>query len=59
MISAAQYPGLEQPGTSEPRYVATYTEGLLMGYRWFDAKAETPLFEFGVSQLLVSLLVSE
>ena len=37
---AAAYPGTEQPGTAEPRYVANYSEGLLMGYRWFDATGE-------------------
>jgi beta-glucosidase len=45
--SVSQYPGTEQPGTSEPRYIATYSEGLEMGYRWFDAKDEEPLFAFG------------
>ena len=27
--------------------VVTYTEGLLVGYRWFDAKQIEPLFPFG------------
>ncbi len=27
--------------------VATYGEGLLVGYRWYDAQGETPLFPFG------------
>ena len=43
----SQYPGTPQPGTAEPRYVATYSEGLEMGYRWFDAHGEAPLAEFG------------
>ena len=42
-----RYPGVEQPGTAQPRFVATYEEGLEMGYRWFDAQGEAPLFEFG------------
>jgi len=25
----------------------SYDEGLLVGYRWFDAKGQTPLFPFG------------
>lgn len=47
ITSAEQYPGIEQPGTAEPRYIATYTEELLMGYRWFDAAGQTPAFAFG------------
>ena len=43
----SSYPGIEQPGTQEPRYIATYSEGLLMGYRWFDSHKLTPLFPFG------------
>ena len=35
----AQYPGVNGH--------ATYSEGLLVGYRWFDAQAKTPLFCFG------------
>ncbi|MEA5364105.1 glycoside hydrolase family 3 C-terminal domain-containing protein [Amycolatopsis sp., V23-08] len=27
--------------------VATYSEGLQIGYRWFDAQGKTPLFPFG------------
>jgi len=34
-----QYPGVDG--------VVHYTEGLLVGYRWFDAKAIEPLFPFG------------
>src|SRR6185312_5760018 len=32
------------PGTKGPM---TYTEGLLVGYRWFDTKNIEPLFPFG------------
>jgi beta-glucosidase len=35
----AQYPGVN--GT------ATYSEGLQVGYRWYDANDQTPLFPFG------------
>ncbi|MEU4247347.1 glycoside hydrolase family 3 C-terminal domain-containing protein [Amycolatopsis sp. NPDC026612] len=35
----AQYPGVGG--------VATYSEGLQIGYRWFDAQGRTPLFPFG------------
>jgi len=34
-----QYPGVGG--------VVTYSEGLLVGYRWYDAKNETPLYPFG------------
>ena len=34
-----QYPGVDG--------IVHYTEGLLVGYRWFDAKAIEPLFPFG------------
>jgi beta-glucosidase len=35
---------LEWPGTSSD---IDYNEGLLLGYRWYDAKHLTPLFPFG------------
>lgn len=44
---ASAYPGLKQPGAAEPRYVTVYSDGLQMGYRWFDAVGEAPLFAFG------------
>ncbi|VVJ19922.1 Beta-glucosidase (EC [Amycolatopsis camponoti] len=37
--TAAQFPGVNG--------VATYSEGLQVGYRWFDAQGKTPLFPFG------------
>ena len=43
----AQYPGTEQAGTAQPRYIATYSEKLEIGYRWFDAQKIAPLFPFG------------
>ena len=33
------YPGIDEE--------TDYTEKLLVGYRWYDAKNETPLFPFG------------
>ncbi|HVU72306.1 MAG TPA: glycoside hydrolase family 3 C-terminal domain-containing protein [Mycobacteriales bacterium] len=42
--SAAQYPGIaDKNGIPH----STYSEGLLVGYRWYDAKKLTPLFPFG------------
>eukprot|EP01121_Diplochlamys_sp_Union-15-3_P007931 TRINITY_DN205_c0_g1_i1.p1 TRINITY_DN205_c0_g1~~TRINITY_DN205_c0_g1_i1.p1 ORF type:complete len:679 (-),score=206.24 TRINITY_DN205_c0_g1_i1:112-2148(-) len=35
----AQYPGINDEGS--------YSEKLLVGYRWYDAKNEEPLFPFG------------
>jgi beta-glucosidase len=35
----AEYPGVDD--------TMTYAEGLLIGYRWYDAKDLTPLFPFG------------
>jgi beta-glucosidase len=36
----------EYPGTGKDGFVR-YTEGLLIGYRWFDTKHVEPLFPFG------------
>lgn len=47
LSTASQYPGIEQPGTSDPRYIATYTEELLIGYRFFDAMHLAPAHAFG------------
>jgi beta-glucosidase len=50
--SPAQYPGLvdgsttRPPGNTSIRQV-DYTEGLLVGYRWYDAQDIEPLFPFG------------
>lgn len=30
-----------------PPFDADYSEGLLVGYKWYDAKQKTPLFSFG------------
>jgi beta-glucosidase len=40
-FSDRQYPGIGLPPE------AYYTEELLIGYRWYDAKEVTPLFPFG------------
>ncbi len=37
--TTAQFPGING--------VATYSEGLQVGYRWFDAQQKAPLFPFG------------
>lgn len=38
---------LPQPTIDASNLNVVYTEGLLMGYRWFDAKSISPLFPFG------------
>jgi beta-glucosidase len=44
--SAAQYPGVTQPGDAVGPH-SSYSEGLLVGYRWYDARNIAPLFPFG------------
>ena len=39
-----RYPGTDE-GAGYP--VIRYSEGLKMGYRWFQSQAITPLFGFG------------
>jgi len=48
--TTAQFPGLWVPPPSwlkSPRFSAQYTEGLQMGYRWYEANQVTPVFPFG------------
>lgn len=44
--TAAQYPGVMEAGDTVGAH-SDYSEGLLVGYRWYDAKGITPLFPFG------------
>jgi beta-glucosidase len=50
-LNAAETPPHEPnaiyPGTGGRNSTVTYAEGLLVGYRWFDAKQIEPLFPFG------------
>ena len=41
----AQYPGIRRE--SEDIYDEYYSEGVFVGYRWYDTKAVKPLFAFG------------
>ena len=46
---AERFPGVDahgQAATSGPT-TETYTEGIFMGYRWYDQQEIDPLFEFG------------
>lgn len=42
-ITPYQYPGVSVDG----KPTVTYTEGLNIGYRWYDAMAKAPAFPFG------------
>jgi beta-glucosidase len=42
----AQYPGVTKKGDSVGPH-SIYSEGLLVGYRWYEAKRIRPLFPFG------------
>jgi beta-glucosidase len=44
--SAAQWPGINQPGDSLGPH-SLYSERLLIGYRWYDSRGIKPLFPFG------------
>ncbi len=44
--TTAQYPGISQPGDSVGPH-SSYSEGLNVGYRWYDDMRLTPLFPFG------------
>jgi beta-glucosidase len=44
--SAAQWPGVDKPGDSVGPH-SSYSEGLLVGYRWYQSKGIKPLFPFG------------
>jgi beta-glucosidase len=48
--TTAQFPGLFVPPPhwlNRPRLEAQYTEGLQVGYRWYEANSVTPVFPFG------------
>jgi beta-glucosidase len=44
--TASQYPGVSEPGDSVGPH-SSYSEGLLVGYRWYDAEHIAPLYPFG------------
>jgi beta-glucosidase len=45
--SEADTPHQAIPDTSPPASEINYTEGLKVGYKWFDAEGKEPLFPFG------------
>jgi len=57
--SDAQRPArntVEYPGDGSDVY---YSEGLLVGYRWYDAKRQTPLFPFGYGLSYTSFRIND
>jgi beta-glucosidase len=42
-----RYPGVPLAGAPAGQTVQEYSEGILVGYRWYDAQHITPLFPFG------------
>jgi beta-glucosidase len=45
--TVAQWPGIDPDGAGPLPLTATYSEGLEMGYRWYDAHKVAPAFAFG------------
>ncbi|WP_166875701.1 beta-glucosidase [Salinibacterium sp. ZJ450] len=45
--TAEQFPGVDPDGTGPLPRTASYSEGLEMGYRWYDANDVQPTFAFG------------
>jgi beta-glucosidase len=42
-----QVPGLEDGNPKPQKFDVDYTEGVKVGYKWFEAENKTPLFPFG------------
>ncbi|WP_124382848.1 beta-glucosidase [Ralstonia sp. SET104] len=53
-ISAVQYPGVAINGVP----TVSYSEGLNMGYRWYDAMNKNPAFEFGFGLSYTSFTIT-
>src|SRR5215472_766146 len=45
--ASANFPGAIVSGPSGAQPTVTYAEGIDVGYRWYDAMGQTPLFPFG------------
>jgi beta-glucosidase len=45
--ASVSFPGTIVSGPSGAQPTVTYTEGIDVGYRWYDAMRRTPLFPFG------------
>ncbi len=45
--AADQAEAKDNPATPHTRYAVDYTEGQVVGYKWFETRHEQPLFPFG------------
>jgi beta-glucosidase len=45
--SLERYPGVPLPGAPAGQTVERYSEGIFVGYRWYDRQSIRPLFPFG------------
>jgi beta-glucosidase len=45
--ASVNFPGTIASGPSGAQPTVTYSEGIDVGYRWYDARGQTPLFPFG------------
>jgi beta-glucosidase len=52
-----RYPGVTEPGAAFP--MVRYSEGLQMGYRWYNARNVEPLFPFGYGLSYTSFKISK
>ena len=60
--SAGKPPRIDAPGmgmTAGGPYTVEYSEGLRIGYRWFDAQAIAPLFPFGHGLSYTTFAISD
>jgi beta-glucosidase len=55
----ADLPEVKLPGPPPPAFDIRYTEGLKVGYKWFDAEGKEPLFPFGFGLSYTSYSYSE
>lgn len=53
----ARYPGVDSNGDRIPEVY--YTEGLAMGYRWYESQQITPLFPFGYGLSYTTFQISD
>ncbi|QAY59895.1 hypothetical protein ET475_07745 [Microbacterium protaetiae] len=53
-----QWPGIDPDGSGPLPLTATYSEGLEMGYRWYDANDVAPTFAFGYGLSYTSFALS-
>jgi beta-glucosidase len=57
--STAAYPGVLSAASAGTLYQETYTEGVFVGYRWFDEHRLTPAYPFGYGLSYTSFQLSK